>query len=199
LLKWKYRKTEETFLEYKRAAISMKNKLREIKQKHWKTLCEGIDTITNPSYIWDRMKRLKCRYKAEKEHEYKELVESAKTTFEKLCSGVDEQMQTPAFHHDNQDPFLDLEYTIQELHFAVKILRVQSSPGWDGIGYFIIRKLPNEAIEILLEIYNDILRARVFLDDWKKYTIFFIPKKDKTNIRHIFIASCVCKVLEHIS
>jgi hypothetical protein len=53
------------------------------------------------------MKRLKCRHKTEREHEYKELVKSAKTTFEKLYSGVDEPMQAPAFDHDNQDPFLD--------------------------------------------------------------------------------------------
>jgi hypothetical protein len=43
--------------------------------------------------------------------------------------------------------------------------------------------LPNAALEILLEIYNNILRARVFPDDWKKY----ILKNDKTNLRPIYI------------
>jgi hypothetical protein len=115
------------------------------------------------------MKRLKCRYnKTEREHEHKEeLVKSAKTTFEKLCSGVDEKTQAPAFDHDNHDPVLDSEYTIQELHFAIKSLRVQSSPERDGIDCLIIRNLPNEASDILTEIYNDILRARVFPDNWK--------------------------------
>jgi hypothetical protein len=112
LLKWKYCKTEETFLEYKRAAISTKNILKEIKQEHWNTFCEGIDKFTNPSYIWDRMQRLKCRYKTEREHEYKEeRVKSAKMTLEKLCSGVDKETQTLAFDHDNQHPFLDSEST----------------------------------------------------------------------------------------
>jgi hypothetical protein len=66
--------------------------------------------------------KLKCRYKKiEREHEYKEeLVKSAKTTFEKLCSGVDEKTQALALDHDNQDPFLDAEYTMQEVHFAIK-------------------------------------------------------------------------------
>jgi hypothetical protein len=72
LLKWKYCKIEETFLEYK-SATSAKNRLREIKHKNWKTFCEGIDKYTNPSYIWNRMKRLKFRYNmTEKEHEYKD-------------------------------------------------------------------------------------------------------------------------------
>jgi hypothetical protein len=81
------------------------------------------------------MKRLKYRHnKTEREHEYKEEpVKSTKTTFEKLCSEVDEQTQAPAFNHDNQDPLLDSEYTIQELHFAIKNLRVQSRPERDGI------------------------------------------------------------------
>jgi hypothetical protein len=96
-------------LEYKRTAIRAKNKLREIKQEHWRTFCEAIDKFTNPSYIWGSMKRLECRYeRTESEHEYKGGgVESAKKTFEKLCSGVAEQTQVPAFDHDNQDPLLD--------------------------------------------------------------------------------------------
>jgi hypothetical protein len=112
---------------------------------------------------------------------------------------VDEKTQAPAFDHDNHYPFLDLQYTIQEFHFAIKNLRVQSSPGQDGTEYLIIRILPNEALEILLEMYNDILRARVFPDDWKKYRVFFIPKRDKMNVRPTSTASCVCKVLERMT
>jgi hypothetical protein len=98
----------------------------------------------------------------------------------------------------NQDPFLDSEHTIKKLNFAITILRVQSSPGRDGIDYLIIRNFSNGALEILLETYKNILRARAFPDDWKKYGVFFIPKNDKTNIRNIPSASCVCKVLERL-
>jgi hypothetical protein len=173
LLKWKYCKTEEIFLEYEREAINAKNRLREIKHENWKTFCEGIHKFTNPSYIWDRMKRSKCRYnKMEREHEYKEeVVISAKKNFEKLYSGADVPMQAQVFNHDNQDYFPDTEYTVKEFIFAIKNLRVQSSPGRDGIDYLITRNLPNEALETLLENYNDILRARVFPDDWKKYSV----------------------------
>jgi hypothetical protein len=95
--------------------------------------------------------------------------------------------QTQAFVHDNQNPFLDSEHKIKELHFAIKNLRVQSSPGRDGIDCLIIRNLPNEALEIFIEIYNDILRARVFPDDWK-YRVLFIPKRDKmTDDKHAHI------------
>jgi hypothetical protein len=146
------------------------------------------------------MNRLKYRYnKTEREHEYKEeLVVSAKNTPENLCLGADDPMQTSAFDHNIQNPFLDSDYTIQELHFAIKNLRVQSSLGWDGIEYLIMRNMPNEALEILLEICNDILRANVFPDDRKKYRVVFISKRNKMNVRLISMASCVCKVLERM-
>jgi hypothetical protein len=69
---------------------------------------------------------------------------------------VDKPVQEPAFGHNNQGPFLDSEYTIQDLHFAIKT-SVQSSPGRDGIDYLIIHDLPNEALGILLEKYDNIL------------------------------------------
>jgi hypothetical protein len=132
----------------------------------------------------DRLKRLKCRYnKTEREYEYKqELVKSAKTTFEKQFSGVDEPMQTPAFDHENQDPFLDSEHTIQELHFAIKNLRAQSSPGLDGTDCLIIRNLPNETLGILQECSQT---------TGKLYSILYPSKRQsqcQTHIRGIMCA-----------
>jgi hypothetical protein len=49
---------------------------------------------------------------------------SAKKTFEKLCSGVDDPMQAPPFDLDNQDFFLDSEYTMKEVNFAINNHRV---------------------------------------------------------------------------
>jgi hypothetical protein len=86
-----------------------------------KSFCQATDKFKNPSYILNRKKIPKCRYyKTERENEYKELVESIRTSFGKPRSVVTEQTQTPAFDHDNQDPFLDSEYTIPELRFAIK-------------------------------------------------------------------------------
>jgi hypothetical protein len=43
--------------------------------------------------------------------------------------------------------------------------------------------LPDEALEIL-EIYNNISRARVFPDDWKKYTVECSLSVKTTNDKH---------------
>jgi hypothetical protein len=79
------------------------------------------------------MKILKFRYnKTEREHEYRGgLVISAKKTFEKLCSGIDDPMEAPTCDHDNQDPFLDSEYAIKELNFTIENLK---SPVEHGTG-----------------------------------------------------------------
>lgn len=158
LLKWKYCKTEETFLEYKKATINIKSKLREIKHKNWKSFCDAIDKFTNPLYICDRMKNENVDRTRQRELEYEEkLVISAEKTFESYVRGADEPTRAPAFDHDNQDSFLDSDCTSKELNFAIKNL----SPGHDEIDYLIILNLPNEGLEILLEIYNHILRARM--------------------------------------
>jgi hypothetical protein len=58
----------------------------------------------------------------EGEHKYKEeLAMCSKRTFEKLYLGVDDPKQAPVLKHDIQDPFLDSEYTINEVNFAIKI------------------------------------------------------------------------------
>jgi hypothetical protein len=61
-------------------------------------------------------------------------------------------MQAPAFDHDNQDSFLDLEYTTEVLNFATRNIRIQSNSGLDGRDYRILCDLPKEAMKILLEI-----------------------------------------------
>jgi hypothetical protein len=56
-----------------------------------------------------------------------------------------------------QGHFLDSEYAIKYLNFAIKNSESNRAP--DGMGYatfYVIRNLPNEALEMLIEIYNDI-------------------------------------------
>jgi hypothetical protein len=67
------------------------------------------------------------------------------------------------------------------------------SPGWD---YLIIHNLPKGSFRKYGKIYNNILRARVFSDNWKKCRTFSIPKNYKTNEKPVSLASHTCKVLE---
>lgn len=86
LLKRKFQQTGEPFLEYKRAAINTKSRLREIKKEKFSNFCENLNRFTKLSYIWETMNKFKHRFsKTEKANEYRqEQVASARTTFERL-------------------------------------------------------------------------------------------------------------------
>jgi hypothetical protein len=53
-------------------------------------------------------------------------------------------------------------------------------------------------LENLLEIYNNILRGRVFPDEWKECKVSFIPKMEKMIVTPISVASCVFKILDRM-
>ncbi|XP_044591447.1 uncharacterized protein LOC123269675 [Cotesia glomerata] len=96
------------------------------------------------------------------------------------------------------DQFLDLPFTSEELDFAIANLRLKSSPGLDGIDYQILSQLPQEGRVLLLDLYNQIYSSRTFPEDWRKYSIFFIPKAEREKFRPISLAPCICKIMEKI-
>ena len=75
--------------------------------------------------------------------------------------------------------------------------------GPDDIHYQILKHLPSDALETLLNIMNEIWRTGKFPEDWHKAVIIPIPKpgKDKTeatNYRQIALTSCICKTMERM-
>ena len=62
-----------------------------------------------------------------------------------------------------------------------------TTAGPDDIHYQILKHLPSDALETLLNIMNEIWRTGTFPEDWHKAVIIPIPKpgKDKTEQRII--------------
>lgn len=87
---------------------------------------------------------------------------------------------------------------MEELNFAIEQSKIKSSPGLDKIDYRIIKKFSPLGRHTLLEIYNKILEKGQTPLDWSKYLMFFIPKNDKSKLRPISLASCLCKVMERM-
>ena len=78
-----------------------------------------------------------------------------------------------------------------------------TATGPDDIHYQILKHLPDNALETLLNILNDIWITGKFPKDWSKATIIPIPKPNKdhteaTNYRHIALTSCLCKTMERM-
>ena len=78
-----------------------------------------------------------------------------------------------------------------------------TAAGPDDIHYQILKHLPDNALETLLNILNDIWITGKFPKDWSKAMIIPIPKPNKdhteaTNYRPIALTSCVCKTMERM-
>ena len=75
-----------------------------------------------------------------------------------------------------------------------------TAAGPDDTHYQILKHLPPDTLETLLNNMNEIWRTGKFPEDWHKAVIIPLPKpgKDKTeatNYRPIALTSCICKTM----
>ena len=103
---------------------------------------------------------------------------------------------------DNVGEQYNLPFTVEELEEVIRTAG-NTSCGPDRIHYKMIKRLPKNATNHLLAIYNRIWTGNYFPEEWKEAIVIPIPKpqKDHTNplnYRPIALTSCLCKVLEKI-
>ena len=78
-----------------------------------------------------------------------------------------------------------------------------SASGRDDIHYQMLKHLPFETKEVLLEIFNHIFSTGSFPSLWREATVIPIPKPGKDNskpgsYRPIALTSCLCKIMERL-
>jgi len=76
-----------------------------------------------------------------------------------------------------------------------------SAVGPDSIHYQMLKHLPPNAVNTLLETLNNIWFAGNFPPSWRTSTVIPIPKptkdaSDPNNYRPIALTSCLCNVME---
>lgn len=87
---------------------------------------------------------------------------------------------------------------MSELEFALSVGKRNSAPGPDRIDYQVLRNLPENALNILLDLYNEFSISKSTPREWHNYSMFFTPKKGNSKFRPISLASCVCKIMERM-
>ena len=92
---------------------------------------------------------------------------------------------------------LDFTFTKEEIELATYVLRRAKSPGLDNISYEMISCLFNTKPEIIVKLFNQILKNPANIEKWNTSMIFPIHKSgDKSNpdnYRGISISSCFLK------
>jgi len=76
--------------------------------------------------------------------------------------------------------------------------RESSSPGNDFINHTLLKHLLLIAFEVLLKIFNNILKEASFPQMWRNYDIVLISKPSKVDFRPIALSSCILKILEKL-
>ena len=94
-------------------------------------------------------------------------------------------------------------FSMGELQQSINELNPDSAPGDDQITNSIIQHLPENAKEILLNLFNESIDKDYFPSTWKKATITPILKpgrdaKHFDSYRPICLTSCLGKVLERM-
>ena len=92
---------------------------------------------------------------------------------------------------------LDFIFTKEEIELATYVLRRGKSPGLDNISYEMISCLFNTKPEIIVKLFNQILKNPANIEKWNTSMIFPIHKSgDKSNpdnYRGISLSSCFLK------
>lgn len=86
---------------------------------------------------------------------------------------------------------------MNEISDVILRLNPRSSPGLDGISYWMIKKLPSFMHSILAKFYNNILYTGSFPLIWRNVMVFLIPKSTG-KLRPISLTSCLFKVMEKV-
>ena len=114
---------------------------------------------------------------------------------------VKKERENLNFQSQNNEKY-NLPFKLSELKNSLDRSK-DTTAGPDDIHYQILKHLPSDALETLLNIMNEIWRTGTFPEDWHKAVIIPIPKpgKDKTeatNYRPIALISCICKTMERM-
>lgn len=111
---------------------------------------------------------------------------------------VDEH--TTKLHYEvlNEDEIID--YTnIEEIKGIIKSIKNKKAPGEDKIQGIVIKKLPDNILETLVDIYNSSIHHNWFPNSWKNVIISPLHKPtNPSSYRHISLLSNLGKIYERI-
>jgi len=177
----------ENWLAYKRGNMQCRKILRRKKRKGWRLLCSEFSFKTPTAAIWRFMRAYKNKslrsVDAFMDDDSK--IRAQDQLLEKLCppSCLHLDPSLPAnleseTSQNNPIGWIDNPLTCRDMELAIQSSRRKSSPGLDRFDYGIIRALPSEMVNVLLDIYNGLYSLGLFPESWRSSLLTFVPKPD---------------------
>lgn len=196
--KWKFTKNSNDFTAYKKNRAFAIKLIKNKKREFHKLFSLTINFRVKQKYVWNTLKILK--------NKWAKVTHSLTTENHQTSAKIDIALDkiSPSWCATNPDwipdcvenDFLSMPFTYSEFNLALCNKKTKSSPGMDGIDYFIIQQLPIKYSLILLDIMNEMYIKSDFPENWRKSYVHFIEKTDGKSVRPIYLSSCICKLFE---
>lgn len=202
LINYKNNSSPENFCKCKEVNARVKKFLKLKAKQSWVAWCSKLNKQTPSSLIWNqarKMNRKKVNFSLPLSNSWVD------DFFDKIAPPyVNNQLDVinSKTLPSDQNHFLLTPFSRTELEFALDN-RVSTSPGYDAIKYPMIQHLPDNAKQLLLNIFDQIIIEGNSIIDFKRIIVVPIPKPGKDPklaeaYRPISLLSCILKTLERM-
>ena len=207
----------------KLARAKARRTIKDAKRSSWRQYVNKLNSRTPVKKVWDMIRKVSGKNKKSECihikssngnmcYSTRDISNTLGGNFQKNSSSSNYSQQFQDIKREKERENLNFQSQNNEkCNLPFKLSELKSSldkshdttAGPDDNHYQILKHLPSDALETLLNIMNEIWRTGKFPEDWHKAVIIPIPKpgKDKTeatNYRPIALTSCICKTMERM-
>jgi len=201
--------------------------IRGAQQDYWRDYCSTLNNSTKLSSVWKTVKNMsgtksksaipnlttngivhvtdkdKADVLAEtfaaasSNNNYDEKFQQSRRVMEEEFSREKHQNA----NRSEQNNYVNEPFKLQELKAATETVKKNSSPGADKVHYEMLKNLHEKALNVVLQLYNNIWQTGKIPNSWKHSVVIPIHKKDKPksepqSYRPIALTSALCKLME---
>uniref|UniRef100_A0A7G3ATE3 Putative rna-directed dna polymerase from transposon bs n=1 Tax=Lutzomyia longipalpis TaxID=7200 RepID=A0A7G3ATE3_LUTLO len=174
---YKKHKTDYTAKELRKITARLKLEIKKSKKKAWITFIESINPGSSPLEIWEKINRFNNK-KIKRRNNIIETKEQGIDFIEH--NFIEEEYKTVTTQS------IDIDYDFCSFEEVKEIIKSNknTTPGINEISHEMMKKLTDENIKAITNIYNKTWREQKVPNSWKKSKIIPIlkPKKDETDI-----------------
>ncbi|KAM7284950.1 uncharacterized protein ISCGN_031948 [Ixodes scapularis] len=213
--KWKKKKTNRNLKKViQKITEEAENYAQKIADDQWIELCNGFNGQLHTARVWNILNALldkkKPKHSLEKiklkqGYTNEELATKLHTLFYPYSAPYNPGPGQTALTDDTRitetQEGSDSPFSKNELLTALYSIKRNTTPGPDSITYTMLKNLPKNYIDALLNQINQAWESGNIPHEWKTAEVIPIPKPGKTpteitNLRPISLTSCVGKLME---
>ena len=214
--------TQANILTYKRLRAKARRVFRTNRKRSWREFVSSLTSKTPSQKVWKAIRKIKGKGSVSSIGHLRagdQLVTDKKAVANLLASTISKnsssgrysarfqkvkatkEKKTCNFNSDQSEDYNNL-FSITELEQALQKAN-NSAAGLDGIHYQLLTHLPEEALCVLLNIFNHVWVTGAFPPSWREAEVIPIPKPGRDpsnpgNYRPIALTSCICKTMERL-